>query len=213
MNRREFLSASVGTMMLPSFARAAATAPLLKGKAEHVISIWLGGGMGQIDTFDPQRRGDPMKKIAGSYYDSIPTAVPGVNVCEHLKRVAPVMDRVTAVRTVHHDVIDEHAAATNRMHTGRPVSGTVLYPSLGSVVGHERPSPDGVPSYVLIGYPNVTRGPGFLGARHGYVYLTDTSAGPAGLSRPEVSAPIASCGAKHCSRICEPTPRRRPIGG
>jgi hypothetical protein len=186
MNRREFLSASVGAVMLPGLARAAAASPaLFKGKADHVISIWLGGGMGQIDTFDPKRRGDPLKKIAGSYYESIPTAVGGVSVCEHLKRTAPLMDRVTAVRTVHHDVIDEHAAATNRMHTGRPVSGTVLYPSLGSVVAHQRPSTDGVPSYMLIGYPNVTRGPGFLGARHGYVYLTDTTAGPAGLSRPE----------------------------
>lgn len=164
---------------------------MIKGKAEHVISIWLGGGMGQIDTFDPKRRGDPAKKIAGSYYDSISTAVPDVSVCEHLKRTAPLMDRVTAVRTVHHDVIDEHAAATNRMHTGRVVSGTVLYPSLGSVVAHERGAAgDGVPAYMLIGYPNVTRGPGFLGARHGYVYLTDTSQGPAGLARPEgIDAP------------------------
>jgi hypothetical protein len=185
MNRREFLSASLGAVMLPGIARAASTTPLLKGKADHVISIWLGGGMGQIDTFDPKRRGDPAKKLAGSYYDSIPTAVAGVSVCEHLKRVAPLMDRVTAVRTVHHDVIDEHAAATNRMHTGRQVSGTVMYPSLGSVVAHERPAADGVPPYVLIGYPNVTRGAGFLGARSGYVYLTDTSQGPAGLSRPE----------------------------
>jgi hypothetical protein len=141
--------------------------------------------MGQIDTFDPKRRGDPAKKFAGSYYDSIPTAVAGVSVCEHLERVALLMDRVTAVRTVHHDVIDEHAAATNRMHTGRPVSGTVLYPSIGSVVAHELGAADGVPPYVLIGYPNVTRGPGFLGARHGYVYLTDTTQGPAGLSRPD----------------------------
>jgi hypothetical protein len=189
MNRRQFLSASAGAVLLPAWARAtaAATPPqLLKGKAEHVIAIWLGGGMGQIDTFDPKRRGDPAKKIAGSYYASIPTAVPGVSVCEHLRRVAPLMDRVTAVRTVFHDVIDEHAAATNRMHTGRPVSGTVVYPSLGSVVAHElRAATDGVPPYVLIGYPNVTRGPGFLGARAGYLYLTDTSQGPAGLSRPE----------------------------
>src|ERR1043166_4720163 len=96
------------------------------------------------------------------------------------------MDRVTAVRTVHHDVIDEHAAATNRMHTGRRVSGTVVYPSIGSVVAHElRAAADGAPPYVLIGYPNVTRGPGFLGSRAGYLYLTDTSQGPAGLSRPE----------------------------
>jgi len=185
MNRREFISASMGAALLPRFGHASAAPALLKGKADHVISIWLGGGMGQIDTFDPKRRGDPAKKIAGSYYDSIPTAVAGVSVCEHLKRVAPLMDRVTAVRTVHHDVIDEHAAATNRMHTGRPVSGTVSYPSLGSVVAHERRSPEGVPSYMLIGYPNVTRGPGFLGARDGYVYLTGTSAGPAGLSRPD----------------------------
>ncbi len=187
MNRREFLTASVGAALLPRLAQAAAApAPLLKGKAEHVISIWLGGGMGQIDTFDPKRRGDPTKKLAGSYYDSIPTAVAGVSVCEHLGRTARLMDRVTAVRSVFHDVIDEHAAATNRMHTGRPVSGTVAYPSLGSVVAHERRAAiDGVPPYVLIGYPNVTRGPGFLGSRAGYLYLTDTSQGPAGLSRPE----------------------------
>jgi hypothetical protein len=42
-----------------------------------------------------------------------------------------------------------------------------------------------VPPYVLIGYPNVTRGPGFLGAQDGYLYLTDTSRGPMGLSRPD----------------------------
>ena len=160
--------------------------PLIQGKAEHVISIWLGGGMGQIDTFDPKRKGDPKSKTPGSYYDSIDTAVPGVQVCEHLPKLAPLMDRVTAVRTVNHGVIDEHAAATNRMHTGRPISGTVTYPSIGSLIAHERSAAaGGVPPYVLIGYPNITRGPGFLGAQHSYLYLTDTSRGPAGLSRPD----------------------------
>ncbi len=77
MNRREFLATSAGALLLLSFARANSGAPittaasstaatatpaLLKGKAERVISIWLGGGMGQIDTFDPKRRGDPKKK-------------------------------------------------------------------------------------------------------------------------------------------------------
>ena len=188
MNRRDFLTATASAAVLSRFAHAGATpaSPLLKGKAEHVISIWLGGGMSQIDTFDPKRRGDPAKKLAGAYYDPVNTAVPGVQVCEHLHRLAPLMDRVTAVRTVNHDVIDEHAAATNRMHTGRLVSGTVVYPSIGSVVAHERrAAADGAPAYVLIGYPNVTRGPGFLGARAGFLYLTDTGQGPAGLSRPE----------------------------
>lgn len=184
--RRQFLKATAACVAGTAFAGNAAAEGLLKGKAEHVISIWLGGGMGAIDTFDPKRRGDPAKKVAGSYYDSIETAVSGVRVCEHLTLLAPLMDRVTVVRTVNHNVIDEHAAATNRMHTGRPVSGTVVYPSLGSLVAHERgAAADGAPPYVVIGYPNVTRGPGFLGARDNYLYLTDTSQGPAGLSRPE----------------------------
>ena len=94
--------------------------------------------MGQIDTFDPKKKGDPKAKKAGSYYESIETAVPGVQICEHLPLLADRMERITAVRTTHHDVIDEHAAATNRMHTGRLISGTVTYPSLGSLICHER---------------------------------------------------------------------------
>jgi hypothetical protein len=96
------------------------------------------------------------------------------------------MDRVTAVRTVHHEMIDEHAAATNLVHTGRPTIGTLMYPSIGSVVAHQRgAAQDGVPPYVLIGFPNVSRGPGFLGPDAGYVYLTETRSGPAGFHRPE----------------------------
>ena len=117
-------------------------------------------------------------------------ALLSVDCSKHLSKMAPLMDRVTAVRTVNHQVIDEHAAATNFMHTGRPVSGTVVYPSLGSIVAHERGAvADDAPPYVLIGYPNVTRGPGFLGAKDGYLYLTDTSQGPTGLSRPEYIEP------------------------
>src|SRR5690606_6515484 len=103
----------------------------------------------------------------------------------HLSELAPLMDQVTAVRTVNHNVIDEHAAATNRMHTGRPISGTISYPSIGSIIAHERgAASEDAPPYVLIGYPNVTRGPGFLGAQSGYLYLTDTGRGPVGLSLP-----------------------------
>lgn len=154
------------------------------GKAESCIFIWLGGGASQIDTFDPKLRGDGKKK-PGCYYDCIDTAIRGAQVCEHLSRSAPLLDRAVLIRSLHHDVVDEHAAATNRLHTGRPVSGTVLYPSIGSIVAHERPSGgDGVPAYVVMGYPNLTRGPGFLGAKYGYVYLTDTEAGPTGFSRP-----------------------------
>tara|TARA_R110002073_G_scaffold8027_24_gene44947 strand:+ start:2301 stop:3587 length:1287 start_codon:yes stop_codon:yes gene_type:complete len=192
-NRRQFLASSMaaaGALSVAPIARGSTPQTLLQGKAEHVISIWLGGGMGQIDTFDPKAKGDPKARKPGAYYDSIDTAVDGVQVCEHLSSMAKVMDRVTAVRTVNHDVIDEHAAATNRMHTGRAISGTVTYPSLGSLIVHERGSAsEDAPPYVLIGYPNVTRGPGFLGSKYGYLYLTETGRGPAGLSRPDIITP------------------------
>jgi hypothetical protein len=193
-SRREFLARTAKAAAVAAMANAAL--PVLaqrkreeiiypKGKAEHCIFIWLGGGASHIDMWDPKRLGD-FKKVAGSAYPAIDTAVPGVQVCEHLKNCAKVLDRFALLRTVNHDVIDEHAAATNRLHTGRPTSGTVVYPSIGSIVAHQRgATTDGIPPYVVIGYPNVTRGPGFLGAKHGYVYLTDTEAGPSGLSRPE----------------------------
>lgn len=184
--RRQFLSRAgiatiAGSLVRPSLFAAE---PALKGKAEHCILLWLGGGMCHLDTFDPKRLGDPATREAGSAYPAIDTAVPGVQVCEHLPKCAKVMDRMTTLRTVFHNVVDEHAAAANGVHTGRPVSGTVQYPSIGSVVAHELGAAnEGVPPYVVIGYPNVAREPGFLGSKAGYLYLTDTNAGPAGLSR------------------------------
>ena len=107
--RRQVLAAGGASTLAASMSRPGIASDIIRGKAEHVISIWLGGGMGAGDTFDPKMKGDPAKKQAGSYYDSIETAVAGVRVCEHLKQVAGLMDCVTAVRTVNHNVIDEHA--------------------------------------------------------------------------------------------------------
>ena len=78
---------------------------------------------------------------------------------------------------------DEHAAATNEMHTGRPVSGTIVYPSIGSAVAHERgKATDGAPAYVVMGYPNFTRGPGFWG--QAWVCLPHEYGKWTGLTRP-----------------------------
>lgn len=190
MERRDFIhctgAAALGSAMAAQ-TRAAETKAIFKaGKADHCIVLWLSGGMAQIDTFDPKpTMGDPKAKKPGAYYPSIDTVVPGVRVCEHLTRTAKLMEHVTAIRTVNHNVIDEHSAADNRMHTGRLTSGTIQYPSLGSIIAHERgAASDKAPANVLIGYPSTSRGPGFLGAKSGYLYLTDTASGPRGLARP-----------------------------
>ncbi len=193
MKRRHFLRSAAALAAAPYLGRIVSAADTVaasqfRGKAEHCIFIWLGGGMAQIDTFDPKKRGNPKAspKVPGSDYASIDTVVPGVQFTEHLAKTAGIADRMTVVRTVNHHVIDEHAFATNLVHTGRLISGSVVYPSIGSVVAHERgaANPE-VPAYMLIGLPNVSRGPGFLGAKHGYVYLVDTNSGPAGFARPD----------------------------
>ena len=207
MNRRSFLShaatLAASSALAPGLKAVSAPGPVLRGRAEHCIFVWLGGGMSQIDTFDPKQRGSSKSRptVPGTDYDVIDTAVPGVRYTEHLPHLARLAERITAVRTVHHSLGSEHALATNFVHTARPVSGSTVYPSIGSIVAHERGAltPD-VPAYILMGYPSVSRGPGFLGAKHGYIYLLDTESGPAGFT------PVASPGA---GREAE---RRRLLG-
>jgi hypothetical protein len=61
MKRRQFLRTGAtlgGSLALPHSLMAEPTSKLIRGNAEHVISIWLGGGMAQTDTFDPKRVGE-----------------------------------------------------------------------------------------------------------------------------------------------------------
>ncbi len=188
LTRRDVLKTAAAGMAVPAAFAAPAAKLAPQGKADACIYIWLGGGAGHIDTFDPKRRSkgqdDP-----GSYYDSIATAARDIRLCEHLPGVAARMDRCALLRTVSHDINSQHGAASNLMHTGRKPSGTIIYPSVGSIVSQELGSKsDDVPAYVVMGYPNIMRDPGFLGAKNGYVYLTQIETGPTGLNpAPDVT--------------------------
>jgi hypothetical protein len=185
ISRRDWMKTLTAGVAVSGVSNCLSAAePVLKGKADSCIFLWLGGGAAHIDTFDPKRRGDGAGK-AGSYYGSIDTAIPKVQLCEHLKQTAPLLDNCVLIRSLNHDIASEHAAAANLVHTGRKPSGTILYPSIGSIVSHELGAKtDAVPAYVVMGYPNIMRDPGFLGARHGYIYLTQIETGPSGLVRP-----------------------------
>ena len=214
-SRRNFLKNSallgMGASASPLIT-SANSAFIPMGKAEHCIFIWLGGGMAQIDTFDPKRKGDSKAspKKSGSEYESIDTAVPGVQFCEHLPKLGALAEQLTAVRTVNHDAIDEHAFATNLVHTGRKTTGSITYPSIGSIVASQLGAVNPkVPAYMLMGYPNVSRGPGFLGAAGNFVYLTDTKTGPAGFTRP---ADVTDERAARRKLLLDPLMQRAPAG-
>src|SRR5687768_12493007 len=66
MKRREFLQATAvatGATMLPGRSNAASTPTIPQGKAEHCIFLWLGGGAGQIDTWDPKEKRSEERRI------------------------------------------------------------------------------------------------------------------------------------------------------
>jgi hypothetical protein len=157
---------------------------LPKATADTCIFIWLAGGMCHVDTFDPKPKGDG-GKVAGSYFAAIKTCVPGIEVSEHLPQVAARMDRFAVLKTLHHE-FPNHSTGVDFAHTGRVATGTVVYPSIGSLVAHELGGFDPkAPPYVVVGYPMKPRGPGYLGGRYNYVYITDTEASPAGLEPPK----------------------------
>jgi len=185
VSRRAFCGmAAAGGFSLATSGTAYANPTTSRGKAQACVMIWLGGGMCHVDTLDPKAVGDPKMNRAGSAYPAIPTAIPNARVCQHLHQTAGLLDRGILVRTLHHRLKVDHADSANLLKTGRLTSGTVIYPSLGSLISHQRGRrADGMPPYVVMGSPNVTRGPGFLGSQYGYVYLTDVEAGPTGLNR------------------------------
>src|SRR5262249_29571993 len=68
--------------LLPMEARAATQR---RATARNVILLFQFGGPSHLDTFDPNPSAPP--EIRGEFA-SIPTAVPGVRVTEHLPRLA-----------------------------------------------------------------------------------------------------------------------------
>src|SRR5947207_291876 len=84
LTRRECLRAGylgLGGLALPDLLRLRSlAAPIATGLAEPAcILVWLGGGPSHLDTYD-LKPGAPAEYRG--IYQSIPTRVPGMDVCE-----------------------------------------------------------------------------------------------------------------------------------
>ena len=69
------------------------------GRAKNCILLYLYGAPSQLETFD--MKPEAPVEIRGSMRP-IPSAIPGIDVCEHLPEIAKMLDRVTVVRSVTH---------------------------------------------------------------------------------------------------------------
>src|SRR5580698_372857 len=79
------------------------------GRAKRIILLYLYGAAAQHETFDPKP--EAPDKIRG-IFKPIDTAVPGLQICEHLPNVARIADRVAIVRSMTHPYNIHSAAYT-----------------------------------------------------------------------------------------------------
>src|SRR4051812_9885903 len=178
VTRRGLLRFGGGALTLGGLWRAQAAAPTVPAvhPIRSCILVFFYGGPSHLDTFD--LKPNAPAEVRGEF-QSIATTVPGVRVCEHLPRMARVMDRVAQIRSVTHAASLHDSAAIHAL-TGRPLEGPdrelfnpqpQFYPSYGSAVTALRPPTRGPVPFAALPFPfrNVhevpCQGGGILGSR------------------------------------------------
>ncbi|MFM7323227.1 MAG: DUF1501 domain-containing protein [Armatimonadota bacterium] len=170
VSRREFLTIGalgLGGLSLPQLLAAEARAGVGQSH-KAIIMIYLPGGPAHQDMVD--LKVDAPSDIRGEF-KPIKTKVSGIEICEHMPRVAAMMDKFAIIRSLV-GARDEHASnlcfsgytqfETNQNHA--PVMGAVLSRLAG-------PVEKTVPPYVNLSArtqhpPYNDPGPGFLPLSH-----------------------------------------------
>jgi hypothetical protein len=83
------------------------------------IFLFLFGGPSHIDLWD--MKPEAPAEVRGEF-QPIGTNVPGIHVCEHLPRLARLMDKLCLLRSMEHRM-PVHGPACSEMYTGRPYFG------------------------------------------------------------------------------------------
>ncbi|MDP1798888.1 MAG: DUF1501 domain-containing protein [Planctomycetaceae bacterium] len=184
IDRRQLLqigAAGVIGAALPGSPTRAEGTVAATHRAKSVLLVHLSGGPSQLDMWDPKPQA-PVE-IRGEFA-AIDTAVSGVQVGEHMPRLAQQLSRWSIIRTLSHPE-HNHLLATHVALTGRatpiPRGGSDLdrvesrydFPNFAAALDYLNPRRDGIPSGVSL--PNYfIEGPltwpgqhaGFLGAKH-----------------------------------------------
>src|SRR5205809_576417 len=99
ISRRNFLkigALGLGGLSLRELLEAEAQAGLGKSR-KAAIMIFLPGGPSHQDIFD--LKPDAPLEIRGEF-KPIPTSVPGIQICEHLPKLARLMDKCALIRSI-----------------------------------------------------------------------------------------------------------------
>ena len=162
ISRRQMLKAGVlgSSLSLSNYLRLQAES----GKQDDgrsAILVFLGGGPSHQDTLD--LKPDAPAEYRGQFRP-ISTTVPGIQICEHLPKLARRANKYAVLRGITHNLSD-HGLGTRYVMTGNRPTPVIKYPLFGSVVSYEFPSAEDLPSFVSIDRP--VEGPGYLGPEYG----------------------------------------------
>ena len=172
VSRRDFLrigGLAMGGLTLPRLLEAEARAQTgISHKA--VIMVFLAGGPPHQDMVD--LKPDAPAEIRGEF-KPIPTNVPGIDICEHLPRLARMTDKLAILRTIvgaggGHDAVQcltGYSDQLSKQQGGRPSIGSILSRLEGPVNGQVPPFIGLSPrtQHVPWGDPGQ---PGYLGLKH-----------------------------------------------
>ena len=177
MDRRGFLrigSAGLLGLTLPNLLRletGLSGSPLQPRRAKGVILLFLDGGPSTIDMWD--MKPDAKAEVRGEFRPAA-SVVPGIHICEHLPKLARVMDRVTLIRSLHH-VINDHFVSSRYVLAGRLPAGGAEPPAMASLAAALLPSSPGIPpAFTLMDTYDAglsQSGAGRLGAAYGALKL------------------------------------------
>ena len=148
-----------------------------------------------MDTFDLKPghvNGGPFREIA--------TAVPGIQISEHLPQLARHMDRLVLVRSMTSKEGD-HDLANYYLHAGYLKGDPIQYPTIGSLVAKEAGAEDAdLPAFVSIApqrfRETAAQAPGFLGPRYAPLIVGDGDTREQSLGVPNLT-PHTGIGSEH----------------
>ncbi|HET6426352.1 MAG TPA: DUF1501 domain-containing protein [Planctomycetaceae bacterium] len=156
--RRSMLKAGLAGMAglsLPGLlaAKESATAagqPTARQKS--VILLWMTGGPSHIDMLDPKPNA-PVE-IRGPF-DVIPTALPGIQVCEYLPKYAAMLNDLTLIRSVdcRHSNHEPNMVMQTANLAAEPRENREAdkFPALASLIAkHRRETVRDMPPYVVL---------------------------------------------------------------
>jgi hypothetical protein len=95
VSRRALLQAGAALPLLAGSVFGDQAAP----KAKRILLLYLYGAAAQHETWDPKP--DAPAEIRGDF-KPISTALPGIAICEHLPKMAEMLDQVTVIRSMTH---------------------------------------------------------------------------------------------------------------